>query len=527
MNETAPLVEPPRPGHTPGMPLGQLAELLGAELRPSDGGPEREQALTGVTLDSRAVMPGDLWCALPGARAHGAQFAAQAAERGARAALTDETGADACTAAGMSALVVADPRALTARAAAGILGRPSEAMTVVGVTGTNGKTSVTTMLHLTLMELGRTSGVIGTSGTAFTDAEGREHQIRTVRTTPEAPEVQGILARMRECGVTQVAMEISSHALVLHRADDIDVDVAVFTNLSQDHLDFHADMEDYFAAKASLFTPAHARRGIVCVDDAWGQRLAREAPIDVTTYTTRADIDADHRVISMEPGADGGIGTMLVCRSREGREVTLTSPLPGRHYVANTVAVALVLEAIGIDVTTAAPAIAHAAVVPGRMENVGADGIRGIVDYSHTEDALIQALSTLRALPDCGRLLVVMGAGGDRDTTKRPRMGAAAADLADVVIVTDDNPRSEDPAEIRRAVLAGIGASPRAEVHERAGRGEAIALAARLAQPGDTVLVAGKGAETGQDIGGVIHPFDDRIRLREALARAAQEGPSC
>lgn len=519
----APSVEPARPAAVDPLGSGALAAELGAELRGED------RAITGITLDSRTVLHGDLYCALPGARAHGADFADQAAERGAVAALTDPAGAEACRAAGLTVLTSPDPRRDTARAAARLFGTAAGALRVIGVTGTNGKTSITTMVHETLLDLGRPSGVIGTSGTAYRDASGIDHRVATVRTTPEAPEVHGILARMAGAGVEVCSMEVSSHAMVLHRADGVPFDVACFTNLSQDHLDFHGDMEGYFAAKASLFTPEHARRAVICVDDAWGRRLAEAASIPVVTYTTAADVDADVRAEDVRAGAEdaGGIGSTFVLRRRDGSGQPLTSALPGRHYVANTLAVALLLEAIGLPVADTAGAIARAAVVPGRMEQVATDPVRGIVDYSHTEDSLRQALTTLRAVPGTRRLLVVMGAGGDRDRAKRPRMGATAAALADVVVVTDDNPRSEEPAAIRAAVLGGIPADSPAAVHEVAARGDAISLAARLAEPGDVVLVAGKGAETGQDVAGVIHPFDDREQLRRALRAAAEEGPAC
>lgn len=520
----APAVHPPRPATAPQLACGELARTLAVRL---EG--DAEALLTGITLDSRAVVPGDLYCALQGARAHGADFAAQAAERGAVAALTDEAGRERCAAAGLAVLVVDDPRADTARAAAAICGTAAGSPRTVGVTGTNGKTSITTMVHGTLLDLGRASGVIGTSGTSYRDADGRDHAIATVRTTPEAPEVHGILARMREDGVEVCSMEVSSHAMVLHRADEIVHEVVCFTNLTQDHLDFHGDMESYFEAKASLFTPAHARSAVICVDDEWGRRLAAITSVPCTTYATLPGIDADVRAEDVRAGAEGaaGIGSVFAMVRRDGTRHELVSPLPGRHYVANTMAVALILEGLGLPLEQTAAAIARSAVVPGRMEQVAAAPVRGIVDYSHTDDSLHQALTTLRAVPGTERLIVVMGAGGDRDRAKRPLMGAVAATEADVVIVTDDNPRSEEPASIRAAVLAGITADAPAEVHEIAGRGEAIALAARIARRGDTVLVAGKGAETGQDIGGVVHPFDDREQLREALARAAQEGSAC
>ncbi|EWS81252.1 UDP-N-acetylmuramoyl-L-alanyl-D-glutamate--2,6-diaminopimelate ligase [Brachybacterium phenoliresistens] len=510
--------EPPRPRETAPLPVADLAGRIGARLQ----GPAPRAPITGITLDSRSVRPGDLWAALPGARAHGADFADQAASRGAACALTDAQGAQRCADAGLPALVIQDPRAATAQAAAAVYGEPAERLATLAVTGTNGKTSVTTMAHRTLLALGRSSGVIGTSGTSFVGDDGTEHAVATVRTTPEAPEVHGILARMVEQGVGSCAMEVSSHALVLHRADGVVFDVACFTNLSQDHLDFHGDMESYFQAKAQLFTPAHARRGIVCVDDAWGRRLAAQASIPVTTYTTREDVPADARVRDLR--ADGFGSRFLLERDGASPDVPLRSPLPGRHYVANTVAVVLMLETIGVHGEAVHRALAAEGTVPGRMELVAESPVRGIVDFSHTPDALEQALVSLRSVAGSGRVIAVIGAGGDRDRSKRPLMGEVAARLADVVVVTDDNPRSEDPAEIRRALLAGVPDAASAQVHEVAGRAEGIALAVGIADVGDTILVAGKGAETGQDIGGIVHPFDDREVLRASLTGSTRTG---
>ena len=506
-----PVPEPARPRRSQGASAAELARALHAPA------PDHDQILRGVTLDSRAVEAGDLWCALPGANAHGAEFAAQAARQGAAMALTDAAGQDRCEAAGLPALVVEDPRAATATAAALVHGRPASKLATVGVTGTNGKTSITTAITRTLHALEVPAGAIGTSGTSYRDAHRTDHEIATERTTPESPELHGLLARMVEDEVAVVSMEVSSHALVLHRADEVVYDVACFTNLTQDHLDFHGTMERYYEAKRILFTPAHARRGIICVDDAWGQRLARESEIPVITYSTRPDTDADHRARDIR--ADGYGSTFVVDGPEGARE--LHAALPGRHYVANTLAAELLLAALGHTGPDVAQALGEAGTVPGRMEPVSGEGpVRGVVDYSHTPDALQQALETLRAVPGTRRLLVVMGAGGDRDRTKRPQMGEIAARLADVVIVTDDNPRTEDPAAIRSEVLQGIPDGTNAQVHEVDGRGEAIALAASLADVSDTILVAGKGAETGQQIGGIVQPFDDRLRLRDALRGA-------
>lgn len=502
--------EPARPRRPLGVGAADLARALGAPA------PRTDVILRGVTLDSRAVEPGDLWSALPGANAHGADFAAQAAELGAAMALTDQAGRARCEAQGLPVLLVEDPRSATASAAALVQGRPAEKLATIGVTGTNGKTSITTAVTRTLRQLGIPAGVIGTSGTAYRDACGEDHEIATVRTTPEAPELHGLLARMVEDDVQVVSMEVSSHAMVLHRADEVVFDVVCFTNLTQDHLDFHGTMEAYYEAKRSLFSPRHARRGIVCVDDDWGRRLARESEIPVLTYSTRPEVEADHRARDIRPE---GYGSTFTVDGPDGSRF-LHAALPGRHYVANTLAAQLLLAAVGHSGTEVAEALGEAGTVPGRMELVARTPIRGVVDYSHTADALEQALTTLRSVPGTRRLIAVMGAGGDRDRSKRPHMGEVAARLADVVIVTDDNPRTEDPAEIRRQVLEGIPAGAKAQVHEVEGRGEAILRAALLADVSDTILVAGKGAETGQQIGGIVQPFDDRLRLRDALSAA-------
>jgi UDP-N-acetylmuramoyl-L-alanyl-D-glutamate--2,6-diaminopimelate ligase len=493
-----------------------LAALLGARV---DGTPGHSP-ITGASLDSRTVGPGQLYCALPGARTHGARFADQAKDRGATLALTDEAGSGPCREAGLPALVVEDPRAATAPAAARIHGDPSRDLTMIGVTGTNGKTSITTMLHHTLGALGRSHGLIGTSGTTYRGPDGQDVAVPTVRTTPEAPEVQALLAGMVRAGVQGCAMEVSSHAMVMHRADAIDFDVCCFTGLTQDHLDFHPTMEDYFRAKASLFTPEHTRRAVICVDDDWGRRLAAEASVPVVTYTTDPTVTADARVTDIR--ADG-YGSRFRLLRADGTSHVLRSALPGRHYVANAVAVLLLLEAVGVTGPQVREAIGDSGTVPGRMELV-CEHPRAVVDFSHTEDALDKALSTLRALPDAGRVIAVIGAGGDRDAGKRPHMGAVAAHLADVVIITDDNPRSEDPASIRTQVRAGIPAATTADVHEVGDRSAAIALAVSLADVGDTILLAGKGAETGQQIGDTVLPFDDRQHLRAALTPAPHGG---
>jgi UDP-N-acetylmuramoyl-L-alanyl-D-glutamate--2,6-diaminopimelate ligase len=318
-------------------------------------------------------------------------------------------------------------------------------------------------------------------------------------------------------------MEVSSHALALHRVDGLVFDVAGFTNLSQDHLDFHADLEDYFATKATLFTPQRARRGVVCVDDEWGRRLAARASIPTTTLGASAA--ADWRVSGAVPGPSGAT-TAFELTSPRGETHRLTSPLPGGFNVTNTALAFVVLVEAGLDAAAVAAGLAGASGVPGRMERVErtGDDPLAVVDYAHTPDAVAAALSALRPGTP-GRLVVVLGAGGDRDAAKRQAMGEQAARHADVVVVTDDNPRSEDPAGIRAAVLAGArraAATSGADVREVADRAEAVRLAVALAAgPDDTVLVAGKGHEQGQEVAGTVHPFDDREVLRAALRERA------
>ncbi|MFP5335222.1 MAG: UDP-N-acetylmuramoyl-L-alanyl-D-glutamate--2,6-diaminopimelate ligase [Actinomycetes bacterium] len=507
----------PRPRAVPGRTLEDLARLLGATVAPADAA----TPVGGVTLDSRQVRPGDLYAALPGAHAHGADFAGQAAAAGAVACLTDAAGADDCRDSGLPTLVVGDPRARLGEVAAAVYGTPPPGLLLLGVTGTNGKTTTTYLLEAALRRLGRTTGLVGTVETRVGD-----ERISSVRTTPESPDVHALLAVMHERGVDACAMEVSSHALALHRVDGVVFDVAAFTNLTQDHLDFHADMEDYFAAKASLFTPARSRRGVVCVDDAWGRRLAQQAGVPVVTLATTPGVDADWTAGAVEVAASGG-ATGFTLTHRSGRVVRLVSPLPGDFNVANTAVALAVLVEAGVDPAEAAHALAAAGGVPGRMERVRStspDEPLAVVDYAHTPDAVASALRALRPSTG-GRLVVVLGAGGDRDAGKRAAMGAAAAAHADLVVVTDDNPRSEDPAAIRAAVLAGArGAAARsgADVVEVGDRAEAITAAVRAAAgPGDTVLVAGKGHETGQEVAGTVHPFDDRAVLRAALEQWA------
>ncbi|WP_418062786.1 UDP-N-acetylmuramoyl-L-alanyl-D-glutamate--2,6-diaminopimelate ligase [Pimelobacter simplex] len=495
-----------RPAHPPATPLVDVARALGLDEAYPD------VAVTGITLDSRRVRPGDLYAGLAGARAHGAGFAAQAAAAGAVAILTDAEGAELARESGLPALVVAHPRAVLGETAALVYGRPAAALRTIGVTGTQGKTTVSRLLDGGLLAAGVRSAAIGTVGTRIAGDE-----VKTALTTPEAPDLHGLFARMRELDVAACAMEVSSHALVLGRVDGVVFDVAVFTNLGRDHLDFHADVEDYFQAKATLFTPAHARLGLVCVDDEHGRRLAAEASIPIRTYAVGDDRAADWTAREVVLGADG---SSFVVHGPDGLRVPARVPLAGEFNVANALAAVASAAEAGFDAHEVADGIARSGGVPGRLERIetGRD-LTVVVDYAHKPDAVDAVLRTLRPVTR-GRLIVVIGAGGDRDRGKRPVMGAIAAELADLVVVTDDNPRTEDPAAIRAEVLAGARTGT-AEVRETGDRRAAIAEALALAGPGDVVLVAGKGHETGQEVAGVVHPFDDREVVREVLAELA------
>lgn len=506
---------PPRPAKTAATPLDRLADELGVEIRGDLPDPASAH-VTGITHDSRAVRPGDVYAALPGARFHGADFSAQAASLGAVVVLTDPAGAERALGSGLPVLVVGDPRGRMGALAAGLYGNPGKGLLQIGITGTSGKTTTAYLMEGGLREAGRHTGLIGTVETRIGD-----ERIKSERTTPEATDLQALFAVMRERGVDSVAMEVSSHALVLGRVDGCVFDVAVFNNLSPEHMEFHSGMEDYFQAKAQLFTRKRSRRGVVNHDDAYGRRLAVEAEVPVTTFSAEGHPDADWRAEGVEIGPRSSAFTVV---GPDGSRYRATAPLPGAFNVANTLAAVVALAEAGIDPQTAADGVAAVPGVPGRLERVDAgQSYLAVVDYAHKTDAVESVLRSLRRVTE-GRVHLVLGCGGDRDITKRGPMGAAAARLADTAVLTSDNPRSEDPLAIIAAMLAGAAEVP---VHERgdvlvdADRAAAIAAAVARAEPGDTVLVAGKGHEQGQDINGVVRAFDDRQVLREAIQKAA------
>lgn len=490
-----------RPSVAPRWTVAQLAAHLGADA-PESGG---EVGFTGIALNTGQVQPGDLYAALPGARSHGADYAAQAIEAGAVAILTDAAGADRIT--GVPVVVVEQPRAALADLSAEFYDHPTTDMTTIGITGTQGKTTTT---YLAEAALGSArSAVVGTIGTRICGLPAV-----SALTTPEAPQLQALFAVMREESVQVCAMEVSSHALVQGRVDGFAFDAAVFLNLGRDHLDFHETVEEYFVAKAALFTAEHARHAVINVDDAHGRRLVELTSLPVTTFSSEGSV-ADWRAVNVRPHR---LGTDLEVLGPDGSVTELHVPLAGVFNVSNALAALAALATAGHDPADLAAGIAASTGVPGRMERVEAgQDFTAIVDYAHKPDAVTAVLAALRPVT-AGRLVVVLGAGGDRDHGKRPLMGAAAAAGADVVIITDDNPRSERPAAIRAEVLAGAEAGP-GVVIEVAGRREAIAHAVSMAHLGDTVVVAGKGHEQGQEVDGVVHPFDDHAVLVELIGQ--------
>jgi UDP-N-acetylmuramoyl-L-alanyl-D-glutamate--2,6-diaminopimelate ligase len=461
-----------------------LSEVIGRDAPPVD--------VTALAYDNRLVTPGTLFFCVPGFTRDGHDFADDAIARGAVALVVQRP-----LGTRLPEVLVDDVRAAMAPAAARLAGDPTARLTTVGITGTNGKTTSAFLVRALLQAGGHSTGLLGT----VTAIVGGEQQA-VARTTPEAIDLQRTFAEMLEAGDDAVVMEVSSHALALHRADAIHWSAAVFTNLTQDHLDFHADMEDYFLAKRRLFE-AGPELAVVNVDDPYGARLARDFPNAIRIGLDSED--AQVRATELEGDAAGSSFTV------DGRRLRTT--LPGRFNVLNALGAVVVARELGVDDAGIAGGLEHAERVPGRFEPVDeGQPFAVFVDYSHKPDALEAVLRTARELTD-GRLIVVFGAGGDRDRGKRPLMGAAAADHADVAIITSDNPRNEDPEAIMAEIAQG---APDAErvVDRRVAIQRAIALAA----PGDVVVIAGKGHERYQEFeGGRTVPFDDVAVAREAL----------
>lgn len=480
----------------------RLSELI-ADVEAEVHG-DAEAEVTDLAYDSDRVRPGTLFFCVPGQTRDGHDFAPAAVRAGAVALVLERDLELAAT-----RVRVADARAAMAPLAARFWGDPTAELAVAGITGTNGKTTTAFLLRSILEAAGRPTGLLGTVKQVV---GGREEEV--VRTTPEAIDLQPTFRRMLEAGDRACVMEVSSHALTLHRADSIHFDVAVFTNLSQDHLDFHADMEDYFAAKRLLFT-AGAGAAVVNVDDPYGRRLAEE--IDCLTFSAEGR-DSDFRATDVSFGTAGARFTV---QAPDG-EAEVATRLPGQFNVSNALAALAAAGTLGVRPEVAAEALGAAPGVPGRFEPIEeGQPFTVLVDYAHTPEALENVLRAARPLTE-GRVISVFGAGGDRDREKRPRMGSIGAELSDLAIVTSDNPRSEDPARIIEEILAGI--EDREGVLVEQDRREAIGIALREAEGGDTVLIAGKGHEQGQEFEqGRKIPFDDREVAREQL-RALRAG---
>ena len=462
--------------------------------------------VSGLSLDSRAIRPGDAFVALRGSVAHGITFAPAALARGASVVLAESPAPPAFDPVA-SVIWLDGLRAQAGHIAARFHGEPSRQLRVLGVTGTNGKTSTVQLLTQALTLLGHRAASIGTLGA------GLYGQIQAgERTTPDAIQLQALLAQFRDAGADHVAMEVSSHALEQGRVNAVDFSLALFTNLTRDHLDYHGTMQAYGAAKARLFGWPGLAHAVINVDDAFGRELAAQLPNRISLLRTGAD-SADAEVRASDVVLDGR-GVSFLLHTPWGT-APLHSPLLGRFNVANLLGVIAALGALGFDFEAIVATAAQLQPVAGRMNRLGAAGQPlVVVDYAHTPDALEQALNTLRTHAR-GRLICVFGCGGERDAGKRPLMGAIAERLADVAIVTDDNPRREDADGIVAAIVAGFADVARARVERD--RAKAIALAIAEARPGDIVLIAGKGHEPYQEVGTQKFPFDDADVARRVL----------
>ena len=506
-----------RPSNVEPVRLASIGEAIDVAVP----GAAAEVEVTGISLNSRTVEPGDLYVALPGASRHGADFVPQAIEAGAVAVLTDDAGARLLALSAetpVPVVIVDSPRNVVGPLSAVIYrsqpgaGQPQ----LFGVTGTNGKTTTTYFINSLLRALGRSTGLIGTI-----EIHAGGDPIPSLLTTPESTDVHALLALMRERGLAAAAMEVSSHAIAFQRVDGVLFDVAGFTNLTQDHLDLHLTMEDYFGTKAELFTPRRARAAVVTVDDEWGRRLAGSATVPVTTVSTTGAA-ADWTVAETAPR---GLGTEFTLSGPDGARLNVHTGLPGSFNVANAALAAVMVAAAGVDAATLQAALDESdpftVAVPGRMQLVSTEPA-AIVDFAHNTDALARALDAVRSPANDANLIVVFGATGQRDQGKRPAMGAIAARLADTVIITDDDPHDEDPAAIRADVLAGAREAQEkdslpCQVLEVFPRADAIRRAVELARPQDTILVAGRGHEVWQEVKGVNLALDDRVELRSAL----------
>ncbi|UJA21875.1 UDP-N-acetylmuramoyl-L-alanyl-D-glutamate--2,6-diaminopimelate ligase [Thermoleophilia bacterium SCSIO 60948] len=482
--------------------------LAGAEVSRVDGDPDLE--IGSLVYDSRRAEPGSLFFCVPGHVTDGHDFARYAVDAGASALVLER---DVEVAPGVTKVYVADARSAMAQAASRFYDEPTESLRVAGITGTNGKTTTAFLVRHVLESLGLRTGLLGTVKQVV---GGVEEPVE--RTTPEAIDLQRTFRRMVDAGDRFCAIEVSSHALALRRTLGIRFAVATFTNLTQDHLDFHVDMEDYFQAKRRLFVAERSERHAINADDEYGRRLLAESD-DAISFSASGAPGATLRALDVSFDA---LGSRFVCTDGD-QQVEVTSGLPGLFNVENLLAALATLRCLGFGLVEVAEALSTAPRVPGRFEPIDeGQGFGVLVDYAHTPDSLDNVLRSARPLTT-GRLISVFGCGGDRDRAKRPLMGEIGARLSDLAIVTSDNPRSEDPERIVDEVLEGARAAQGGgELRAVVDREQAIADALAVAEPGDTVVIAGKGHEQGQEFaGGRKIPFDDRDVAREALRRLA------
>lgn len=488
--------------------LGDVAERLraeAAEAQPTQTPLHPDAAFTGIAMATDDVRPGDLFVAVQGENAHGARFAEKARQGGASAVLTDAAGA-ALLPADLPTLVVGDPRRAVGPASAHLYRDPASALQTVGITGTQGKT--TTAFYVAAAMGMQRSGTIGSIGTTVGD-----DFFPPKLTTPEAPELQALFAVMREQGLGTVAVEASSHALMLGRVEGFTFDVGLFLNLGHDHRDYHPTQADYFAAKAILLTPERSGLGIVDIDSHWGRVMAEQATVPVRTVSAAGN-EADWRAEQIELRPDG---SSFVVLSPRGERVRFTTQLTGAFNVNNILAAVAGLAEIGQPLESLVEGIAALPSVEGRLQRFDfGQPFTAIVDSAHKPEAINAALRAIRTTSPEGRLIAVLGANGNRDTSKRRMMGRFAAMFADVLVVTDDNPYDDDPAEIRAMIIDGARSSA-SEIIEIGDRREAMAAAVRMARPEDTVVVLGKGHERYHALaGGDIAWYDPDV-LREVI----------
>ncbi|CAN2195236.1 MurE UDP-N-acetylmuramyl tripeptide synthase [Candidatus Nanopelagicaceae bacterium] len=479
--------------------LGNAADLLSAEKINFN-----ELSFTGLTHVDSEIQAGDLFLAFPGAKVHGAQYITQAKERGAVAVLTDHAGAHHSS--DLPTLVVKDVREAGAILASSFYRSPIRDMQSIGITGTNGKTTVSTLLFQLLTSVRRETGLIGTVETRIGD-----EVIKSTRTTPEAADLQALAATMRERHMRHLVMEVSSHSLELKRMTGSHFAIVGFTNLSQDHLDFHHDMESYFKAKSKLFTHEYADLGFVNIDDAYGARLFESNSIPMISYSRTNPKATWHftKIASTESGAE------ITIRGKDGILIESHTVMHGGFNLDNLLLSIAIAYESGVDPLEIAAIIPTMVGAPGRLESVNlGQNFKALVDYAHSPDAVVNVLGAIREFTS-GRVIGVLGCGGDRDSSKRPLMGKALVDGCDIAIMTSDNPRSESPVEILQEMVGTVQLIEPSRIVED--RDSAISYAVSLAAPGDTVVVLGKGHESGQEIKGTISAFDDRLQLAQAI----------